>query len=139
MKNLKANIMTSPITMGIGMIAVIVFLITKLPWSYYLIGLVTGLLSHGLLIKMNRRVARNLEKDPECKIYNPTIAIRLGSLLRISLIVLIVLAVIFKVDLPNNKDRFIDVIFTILGYLTYRVIFIICLLIYKDEELSIGE
>ena len=139
MKNLKANIMTSPITMGVGLIAVVIFLITKLPWSYYLIGLVTGLLSHGLLIKMNRRVERNLEKDPECKIYNPTIAIRLGSLLRIVLVVLIVLAVIFKVDLPNNKDRFIDVIFTIIGYLTYRVVFIICLLIFKDEELTIGE
>ena len=97
MKNLKANIMTAPITLSVGLIAVIIFLITKLPWSYFLIGLVTGLLSHGLLIKMNRRVERNLEKDPECKIYNPTVAIRLGSLLRIILVVLIVLAVIFKV------------------------------------------
>ena len=131
--------MTSPITMGVGLIAVIIFLITKLPWSYYLIGLVTGLLSHGLLIKMNRRVERNLEKDPECKIYNPTVAIRLGSLLRITLVVIIVIAVIFKVDLPNNKDRFIDVIFTLIGYLTYRVVFIICLLVYKDKEMKIGE
>lgn len=139
MKNLKANIFTTPITMGVGLIVIVIFLITKLPWNFYLIGLMTGLLTHGLFIKVNKRVARNLEKDPECKIYNPRSTIALGSILRILVVVMVVIAVVFKVDLPKNNDRLIDVIFTIFGYLTYRIIFIICLVIFKDKEMTIIE
>ena len=139
MKNLKANIYTTPITMGVGMIAVIVFLITKLPWSYYLIGLSTGLLTHGLFIKFNRMIARNLEKDPECKIYNPRNTMLLGMVLRALVVILVIVSVIFKTDLPNNDKGLWDVLFTVFGYLTYRIVFVICLVIYKDKELVISE
>ncbi len=139
MKQLKSCVITTPITIGIGTIAVIIFLLTKLPWNYYLIGLFTGLLSNGVFIKFNRIIAANLEKDPECKIYKPTTTMKIGRVIRTALVIFVVLGVVFKTDLPNNKDGIWDVMFTIFGYLTYRIVFIICILIFKDKELVISE
>lgn len=139
MKQLKSCVITTPITIGIGTIAVIIFLLTKLPWNYYLIGLFTGLLSNGVFIKFNRIIAANLEKDPECKIYKPTTTMTIGRVIRTALVIFVVLGVVFKTDLPNNKDGIWDVMFTIFGYLTYRIVFIICILIFKDKELVSSE
>ena len=139
MKQLKSCVITTPITIGVGTLAVIVFLIAKLPWNYYLIGLFTGLLSNGVLIKFNRIIAANLEKDPECKSYKPTTTLTLGRIIRTALVIFVILGVVFKTDLPNNKDGLWDVMFTIFGYLTYRIVFIICILVFKDKEMVISE
>ena len=102
MKQLKSCVITTPITIGIGTIAVIIFLLAKLPWNYYLIGLFTGLLSNGVFIKFNRIIAANLEKDPECKIYKPTTTMKIGRVIRTAVVIFVVLGVVFKTDLPNN-------------------------------------
>lgn len=134
MKNLKANLFVSPISIVVGGIAAAIFAITKLPWAYYLIGLVGGLLTQGLFIRMNNKIAINMEKDPEAKIYNPRKDMSLGSTIRTLVIVAIFLAVIVKADVKNNTNAMWDILFTVFGYTTYRIIFIACLIIFRDKE-----
>ena len=99
----------------------------------------TGLLTHGLLIKFSRRIESNIEKDPEGKIYNPRTTMTLGRIVRTAVVILVLISVIFKTDLPNNDKGIWNVLFTVFGYLTYRIVFIICLIIFKDKEMVISE
>ena len=134
MKNLKANLFVTPISILGGGIAAAIFAITKLPWAYYLIGLVGGLLTQGLFIRTNNRIMINMEKDPEAKIYNPRKDMATGSLIRTMVIVGIFLAVIVKADVKNNTNAMWDILFTVFGYTTYRIVFSACLLIFGDKE-----
>jgi hypothetical protein len=133
-KNLKANLFVTPISILIGGIATAVFAICKLSWSFYLLGLVGGLLTQGLFIKTNHRIARNMEIDPEAKIYNPRKDMAIGSLVRTLVIVAIFISAIVKADIKNNANAMWDILFTVFGYTTYRIIFIACLIIFRDKE-----
>lgn len=134
MKNLKANLFVTPISILIGGIAAAIFAILKLSWAYYLIGLVGGLLTQGLFVRMHNKIALNMEKDPEAKIYNPRRDMSFGSLIRTIVIVAIFLAVIVKADVQNNPNAMWDILFTVFGYTTYRIVFIACLIIFRDKE-----
>ena len=134
MKNLKANLFVTPISILIGGIATAVFAICKLSWSFYLLGLVGGLLSQGLFIKMNHRIARNMEIDPEAKIYNPRKDMAIGSLVRTIVVIAIFVSAIVKADVKNNTNAMWDILFTVFGYTTYRIIFIACLIIFREKE-----
>ena len=134
MKNLKANLFVTPISILIGGIAAAIFAILKLSWAYYLIGLVGGLLTQGLFVRMHNKIALNMEKDPEAKIYNPRRDMSFGSLVRTIVIVAIFLAVIVKADVKNNPNAMWDILFTVFGYTTYRIVFIACLIIFRDKE-----
>ena len=134
MKNLKANLFVTPISILIGGIATAIFAILKLSWAYYLIGLVGGLLTQGLFIRTHNKITLNMEKDPEAKIYNPRQDMAIGSIVRTLVIVGIFLAVIVKADVKNNENAMWDILFTVFGYTTYRIVFIACLIIFRDKE-----
>jgi hypothetical protein len=133
-KNLRANLFVTPISLLVGGIATAIFAITKLPWSFYLLGLVGGILTQGLFIKMNNRIARNMEIDPEAKIYNPRKDMAIGSIVRTLVIIVVFISAIAKADVKNNENAMLDILFTVFGYTTYRIIFIACLLIFRDKE-----
>jgi hypothetical protein len=134
MKNLKANLFVTPISILVGGIATAIFAIAKLPWSFYLLGLMGGLLTQGLFIKTNNRIVKYMEKDPEAKIYNPRKDMAIGSIIRTLVIIAIFISAIVKADVKNNENAMLDILFTVFGYTTYRIVFIACLLIFRDKE-----
>ena len=113
MKNLKANLFVTPISIVIGGIATALFAIFKLSWSFYLLGLVGGLLTQGLFIKTNHRITKYMEIDPEAKIYNPRKDMVIGSITRTLVMIAIFISVIVKADVKNNANAMWDILFAV--------------------------
>ena len=63
--DLKISIWVVPITWVVAAITTIILWAVDLDWMCYLIGVCTGLLNFGLMIKMNRRIMRMAELYPE--------------------------------------------------------------------------
>ena len=83
---------------------------------------------------MNHKITRNMEIDPEAKIYNPRKDMAIGSLIRTMVMIAIFVSAIVKADVKNNANAMWDILFTVFGYTTYRIIFIVCLIIFRDKE-----
>ncbi len=136
MKNLKANLYVTPITILVGGIVTLVLYLAKQAWTYYLIMIMVGLLCHGLFIKQSNRITNMIKLDPEGKTFNPQKETIKGYVIRMSLFVVIFLCLVFKADIKNNSNGLFDCLLAGLGYLTYRIIFLICILIFKDKEVA---
>lgn len=139
MKNLKANLLVTPVSILIGGIVVLVLVLTKQAWSYYLIGLMVGLLNHGLFIKSSSKIANMIELDPKCEKFNPKKETRMNYLLRMAIFVVIFIALTIKADVKNNKEGLFWCLLTGLGYLTHRFTFLVCLVIFKDKAVVKNE
>ena len=98
--------------------------------------LCTGLLAHGLFLRSSAKIARNMELDPEGKIYNPKKESLMGYIIRSVLFVVVYAALVYKADIKNTDNGLLNCIYGALGYLTYRLVFIICLLIFKTKEVD---
>lgn len=136
MKNLKANLFVTPICIALGAIVTLVLALCKQGWTYYLVMLATGLLNHGLFIRSSTKIANKIELDPEGKIFNAKKASVLGYILRTTIFVVVYAALVYKADIKNTDNGLINCIYAALGYLTYRLVFIICILIFKTKEVD---
>ena len=58
----------------------------------------------------------------------------IGSIIRTLVIIAIFISAIVKADVKNNENAMLDILFTVFGYTTYRIVFIACLLIFRDKE-----
>ena len=139
MKNLKANLFVTPISILIGGIIVLVLVLTKQAWTYYLIGLMIGLLNHGLFIKSSTKISNMIELDSKCERFNPKKETRINYMIRMAIFIVIFVALAIKADIKNNKEGLFWCLLTGLGYLTHRFIFLICLVIFKDKAVIKNE
>ena len=136
MKNLKASLYVTPICIGVGAIVTIILALLKQGWSYYLVMLAAGLLVHGLFIKSSTQIANKILDDKEEHNYNPKKDSLKGYLIRSALFIVIYAALVYKADIKNTPDGLWNCLYGALGYLTYRLVFIICLLIFKNKEVD---
>jgi hypothetical protein len=136
MKNLKANLFVTPICIVVGGIVTLVLALTKQAWTFYLVMLMVGLLNHGLFIKSTAKIANLMALDPEGKTFNPSKASMGGYMTRTALFVIVFVFLVYKADLKNNPNGLLACLLAILGYLTYRFIFFICILIFRDKEVT---
>lgn len=136
MKNLKANLFVTPISILVGGIVTLVLVLTKQEWSYYLIMLMVGLLNHGLFLKQSNRIANMTKLDPEGKTFNPQKETMTGYVIRMALFVVVFACLVYKADIKNNPNGLFTCLLAGLGYLTYRLIFLICILIFRDKEVA---
>ena len=67
-KEMKINFIVVPITLLIVLTATLIILnVTPKEynlWKYYLIGSMLGLMTHGMMVKQNARIARLSKADP---------------------------------------------------------------------------
>ena len=61
----KISLIVVPTTWVVAAIVTIVLWATKYDWMYYLIGICTGLLNFGLMMKTNRKIVRMSELYPD--------------------------------------------------------------------------
>ncbi len=134
-KELKIKYLVVPISiLLIAIVTVILAVTTKNGWRYYLIGGALGLLTHGLMIKETARVAR-MAKDP---LFNGRKSAILWFLVRMLVVagVFVGVAFVSKEDLnnPDKTNLVIDLVITLAGYMTVKIVFIISVLILKKIE-----
>lgn len=132
--NLRANIYVVPITLVVVTIGAVIFGVTGLKWNYYVIGAMVGLLNHGLMVKQNARTFKFAKLDPEHTAFNPKKSAILWYLARCILFIGIFVTLAFMADFKNNSNAIWDMVIALGGYLTMKVVFIICLLCFKDSE-----
>jgi len=77
-----------------------------------------------------------IKLDPEGKTFNPQKETIKGYVIRMALFVVIFVCLVFKADIKNNSEGLLNCLFAGLGYLTYRIIFLICILIFRDKEVA---
>ena len=53
-----------------------------------------------------------------------------------ALFVVVFACLVYKADIKNNPNGLFTCLLAGLGYLTYRLIFLICILIFKDKEVA---
>lgn len=129
---LKVDYYIVPVSLLIGTIVTIVLAILHLGWYYYLIGLFTSLLTHGMLIKQNYHLQRLALEEKEAVTYNPKKIAYKGYLLRLLVFGAVFFVVIYKLkdDLKGNAWLIIT---TLCGYLTLKVVLIFGYLLFRKK------
>ena len=133
----KINFFVVPISAVLAIIITIVLVLTKQDWKYYLIGVLLGLMTHGMMVKQNARLVRLNKLDPNHTTFNPRKSAILWFLLRFLLVagVLVVLGL-----LARNDERTVLVAKMLVaggGYVTVKIVFIILLLTIKKREVDL--
>ena len=129
----KINFMVVPISFVLATIVLIILLVTKQDWKYYLIGVLLGLMTHGMMVKQNARLVRLTKLDPEHTTFNPKKSALLWFLLRFVLVagVFVILALLAK-DLERSV-LIIKMLIALGGYVSVKLVFIVLLLTIKDK------
>lgn len=130
--DLKISIWVVPATWVVAAITTIVLWAVHLDWMYYLIGVCTGLLNFGLMIKMNRRVTRMAELYPETAASMAKRQSWIGLLLRILVFLGVFLAIFFK-EVYQNPDGAWCLVIAFGGYATVKVVLILIYLIFRKK------
>lgn len=130
---MKIDYYIVPATLVIGVIVTIILAVCKLGWNYYLIGLFTALLTHGMIIKQNYRLSRLATNDPEQKLFNPKKTIYTGYLIRSVVFIAVFGVIIFNCKIWENKDSIWLVVTALAGYLTLKVVLIGGYLIFRRK------
>lgn len=133
----KANYFIVPITLIVAIITTIILAVLKLGWTYYLVGVMTSLLNYGLLVKQTFRIERYAKLDPEGKTLNPKKTVAIWSFLRILVFVGVFISLAFKSDIINNKEAIWLLITAFAGYLTLKVVLVLCFLFIKDKKVIV--
>ena len=133
----KINFFVVPISAVLAIIITVVLVLTKQDWKYYLIGVLLGLMTHGMMVKQNARLVRLNKLDPNHTTFNPRKSAILWFLLRFLLVagVLVVLGL-----LARNDERTVLVAKMLVaggGYVTVKIVFIILLLTMKKREVDL--
>ncbi len=129
--NLKISILVVPITWVVAAIVAIVLWATHYDWMYYLIGVCTGLLNFGLMIKMNRRIVRMSELYPDTAAIMAKRQAWIGVLLRLLVFTGVFLAIFFKevYKMPED-DGMWNLVIAFGGYATVKAVLIVVYLIF---------
>lgn len=129
--NDKLNIATVITTWIISIIVSIFLGCFGYDFVYYLIGVFTGLLNFGLMIKTNRRIVRAAENDPD----NAAIFVKrqtaIGFLLRLFVFIGVFLAIFYK-ELGNENGMW-NLLIAFSGYATLKLSLIISYLIFRKK------
>lgn len=128
----RISILVVPITWGVAAIAAIILGVCKLDWIYYLIGVCTGLLNFGLMIKTNRRILRMAELYPDTASVMAKRQAWIGVLFRMLVFIGIFLAIFFK-EVYGNPNGIWNLVIAFSGYATVKVVLIIVYLIFRKR------
>ena len=130
--NLKISIFVVPITWIVAAIVTIILWATHYDWMYYLIGVCTGLLNFGLMIKMNRRIVRMSELYPDTAAVMAKRQAWIGVLLRLLVFAGVFLAIFFKevYNMPDDHGMW-NLVIAFGGYATVKVVLILVYLIFR--------
>lgn len=132
--NQKISYFVVPITWVVAALVALILGLCHLDWVYYLIGVFTGLLNYGIMIKMNRRMLRMAELQPETASITAKRSAWLGTFLRLLIVLVILLAVFFKeVYGKDNKDGIWNIVITFGGYATIRVVLVAVYIIFGKK------
>ena len=136
-KEQKINFFVVPISIVLAGIITVVLVLTHQDWKYYLIGVLLGLMTHGMMVKQNARLVRLNKLDPNHTAFNPRKSAILWFLLRFVLVagVMVVLGL-----MARNDERTVLVIKMLIaagGYVTVKIVFIILLLTIKKREVDL--
>ncbi|MCM1130483.1 MAG: hypothetical protein NC310_02500 [Roseburia sp.] len=132
--NLKISLLVVPATWVVAAIVTIVLWATHYDWMYYLIGVCTGLLNFGLMIKMNRRIIRMSELYPDTAQVMARRQAWIGVLLRILVFAGVFLAIFFKEVFQNSDEsRAWNLVIAFGGYATVKVVLIVIYLIFRRK------
>lgn len=134
-RELKIKYLVVPISLLIiAIVTVILVITTDNGWRYYLIGGALGLMTHGLMIKESARIER-MAKDP---LFNGRKTAIIWFLVRMMVVAAVFVGVAFvsKEDLnnPDKTNLVIDLVITLAGYLTVKIVFIASVLILKTLD-----
>lgn len=130
----KFNYIVVPITWVVAAIVALTLGLCGLDWVYYLIGVFTGLLNFGIMIKMNRRMIRNAELYPDAAQITAKRSAYLGTLLRLVIVLAILMAVFFKeVYGKEDSDGIWNVLITFAGYATIKVVMVVVFIIFRKK------
>ena len=127
----KISLIVVPTTWVVAAIVTIVLWATKYDWMYYLIGICTGLLNFGLMMKTNRKIVRMSELYPDTAKIMAKRQAWIGVLLRILVFMGVFLAIFFKEVYQNPKQE--DAWYLVIafgGHATIKVVLIIVYLIF---------
>lgn len=127
----RISLIVVPVTWVLAAIVTIILWATKYDWMYYLLGVCTGLLNFGLMMKTNRKIVRMSELYPDTAMIMAKRQAWIGVLLRILVFVGVFLAIFFKevYQNPNPEDMW-NLIIAFGGYATIKVVLIIVYLIF---------
>ncbi|MDE5856489.1 MAG: hypothetical protein K2H06_05535 [Anaeroplasmataceae bacterium] len=132
--DLKISLFVVPATWVVAAIVTIVLWATHYDWMYYLIGVCTGLLNFGLMIKMNRRIVRMSELYPDTAQVMARRQAWIGVLLRILVFAGVFLAIFFKEVFQNSDEsRVWNLVIAFGGYATVKVVLIVIYLIFRRK------
>ena len=130
--DLKLSIFVVPATWVVAAIVTIILWATHYDWMYYLIGVCTGLLNFGLMIKMNRRIVRLSELYPDTAQVMAKRQAWIGVLLRLLVFLGVFLAIFFKEVYQNpDETRAWNLVIAFGGYATVKVVLVIIYLIFR--------
>lgn len=128
--DLKISIWVVPITWVVAAITTIILWAVDLDWMCYLIGVCTGLLNFGLMIKMNRRIMRMAELYPENAKSMAKRQSWIGVIIRILVFMGVFLALFFKMAY-QNPDGILSLVTAFGGFATVKVVLIIIYFIFR--------
>lgn len=131
--SLRISYLIVPITIVITAVITIVLAVCGQGWYYYLIGALVGLLNHGLMVKQAARIERFANLDPEGKTLKPKRTAALWYFLRVLVFVGVFAVLAFRADLKNDPQGIWYIITALGGYLTLKVVLIICLIICRGK------
>lgn len=130
--NQKISFYVAPISWVVAAIVAVILWACKLDWTYYLIGVFTGLLNFGLMVRESRKIARLGELNSDT---GPSLAKRqawLGVLIRMLVFVGVFLAIFFK-EVYGGKDGMWNLVIAFGGYATIKVVLIVVYLCFGKK------
>lgn len=130
--NQKINYLVVPIVLVVATIVAIILGVCGYDWVYYLIGVFTGLLNHGLMLKMSRRIIRMAELYPDSAQAYAKKQAWLGVVIRLVVFTGIFLAIFFKEVYGKPEEIWILVI-AFGGYVTIKVVLVTVYLIFRKK------
>lgn len=134
-QNQKINYLAVPITLGIATLITIILAVCGQNWKYFLIGVMTSCLTHGLMVKQNHRMTRMLQLDPEHKVFKPKKSAILWYLLRMLVTFAIFGALVGLSGIREDRTKaLISILIALGGYMVLKVVFIILLLTTNKKK-----
>lgn len=128
-KNLKINLLVVPISWLVGAIIAVVLGVCGYEWLYYLIGLCTGLLNFGMMIKTNRTVELLMQANPDQAAIVAKKHAWLGIALRLLVFTGVFMAIYFK-KVYGNSDNIWILVIAFGGYATVKFVLLMVYIIY---------
>lgn len=135
-KEEKINFLVVPISILVIGIVTMILVFTNQNWKYYLIGGALGLLTHGLMVKQNARMTRMVKLDPEHTTFNPKRSSILWYFLRFGVVAVVLVVLGFLIKDKEQTEKVISMILALAGYATLKIIFLICILIFREKVIK---